>query len=191
MRERILQLLGSGLAPVVVAQTVGCDPSYISQLLSEEQFAMEVAKLRAAGLEKVTARDNKYDELEDTFLAKLEELVPFMLKPREVLDAISRLNAAKRRAQVGMAASGEVGRTTIIQLVLPVSVVKNFELNSDGEVTKVGDRNLVNLPATTLMESLKLDSGGNHAQISERTQAILPREISRKNQTSALTEDSV
>jgi hypothetical protein len=36
--EKIKELLGSGLSNDVVASAVGCDPSYVSQLMSNETF---------------------------------------------------------------------------------------------------------------------------------------------------------
>ena len=74
MRDKILKLLGQGLTPQLVATAVGCEPSYVSQLLSEEAFALEVAQARCANLEEATDRDKKYDKLEDAFLQKLEAI---------------------------------------------------------------------------------------------------------------------
>jgi hypothetical protein len=185
LKDRILALLGNKLSPIVVARTVGCDPSYISQLMGQDDFALEVAKRRCEGVEKDVTRDNKYDELEDALLEKLEDLLPYMLKPEIVLNALTRINSAKRRATVGIA-EGDAGKTTIINLILPVQAIARFQLSQESEVIQVGDRPLVNMPAAVLMKSLEDKQGGNRA--SEKTQ-ISTRKFGSPAQP--LTEDSV
>ena len=63
--ERALALLGSGVSPTAVAASLGITDSRISQLLSDENFAAEVATLRYQNLQKHNARDSAYDSLED------------------------------------------------------------------------------------------------------------------------------
>jgi hypothetical protein len=153
VKEKILQLLGSGLAPVVVANAVGCDASYVSQLLGQEEFALEVARLRCQGVEKDLNRDNKYDTLEDKLLEKLENVLPFMMKPREILEALKVVNTAKRRAHVGQ--QTESGKTIHVHLQLPPSALAHFSLNHNNEVIEVAGRVLTNMPAAILMKSLE------------------------------------
>ena len=49
-KERAKKLLGSGVQAEIVAATLGCEPSYISQLLSDDHFREEVIALRMATL---------------------------------------------------------------------------------------------------------------------------------------------
>jgi len=49
-KDRILKLLGSGLGGEVVSATVGCDPSYISQLMADEEFRSRVLAMRIESL---------------------------------------------------------------------------------------------------------------------------------------------
>lgn len=184
MKDRILNLLGQGIAPVIVAQTVGCNPSYISQLLQEEEFALAVAKLRCEGIEKEVNRDNKYDALEDKLLEKLENVLPFMLKPRDILDALTRINAAKRRATVGVSETG-TGKTTIINLTLPTIVVQKYQTNQNNEVIDVSGRALINLPPQTLLKSLE------NLEAKDATPPPLPKLSSEQVKRAAITEDSV
>jgi hypothetical protein len=60
---RALALLGQGIEPGIVANSLGVDPSRISQLLSDENFAAQVAELRFENLAKHSMRDNKYDNM--------------------------------------------------------------------------------------------------------------------------------
>ena len=115
--DRVLTLLGQGLPADVVANAVGVSPSRISQLVSDPDFAAKVAELRFSGLIKHNARDSRYDSLEDQLLEKMENLLPMMYKPFEVLKAIQVINAAKRR---GVSAPEQiVGQQTVIPLSSP------------------------------------------------------------------------
>lgn len=185
MKEKILKLLGAGIPPGLVATTVGCEPSYVSQLLGDEEFALSVAQLRCAQLEAATERDGKYDSLEDKLLEKLEDVLPFMVKPRDILDALTRINAAKRRGAQPVSGA-ENTKQTIINLTLPQTVVHNYITNQQGEVIEVGQRPLVNMPATDLMKSLEdrraLDEQSSRPQIKLGI---------KEAQRSVYTEDSV
>lgn len=153
MQDKILQLLGSGLAPSVVANAVGCTPAYISQLLAQEEFALAVAELRCKGVERDVSRDNKYDALEDKLLEKLENIMPFLAKPRDVLEAIKTVNGAKRRAQVGQ--SVDSAKTIHVHLQLPPAALARFSFNDNKEVIEVEGRVLANMPAANLIKSLE------------------------------------
>lgn len=154
--ERALALLGQGLGAEVVASAVGVSPSRISQLISDPEFAAKVAELRFSNLVKHNARDEKYDKLEDKLLDKMENLLPFMMKPFEVLKAISVINSAKRR---GISTPEQItGQQTVIPLTLPVAILQNFsakniQVNIHNQVIKAGDQELVTVQSSR-MDSL-------------------------------------
>lgn len=184
-KEQVKKLLGNGLTPGLVATTVGCDPSYISQLMADETFALEVAKIRVESYESAIGRDQKYDSLEDRLIKKLEDILPLMVRPRDVLDALTRINAMKRRGTM-IAPTGDEIKTQIIQLHMPLTILQQFALNGASEVVQVGDRNLTNLPAATLMKSLEEKESENASQ----TQPI-PRLSVKQAERSIITEDSI
>jgi DNA-binding CsgD family transcriptional regulator len=177
MQDKILRLLGSGLAPAVVATTVGCNPSYISQLLENESFALEVAKIRCEDIEQDLARDDKYDRLEDKLVDKLENVLAFMVKPRDILLAIQVINNAKRRSSGNSLAPNE-GRAIHVHLSLPVTVVKQFQLNKENEVIEVEGRTLTNMPAANLMKSLE-DKRAQNEQRSAPALKLSSKQIER------------
>lgn len=137
-RNRALQLLGTGLGPTDVGLTLGCDPSYISQLLMEDQFRTDVLELRMKNLQAATERDGKIDSLEDTIINKLKESLPYATKLRDILGAFSVLNAAKRR---GARTVGSMeGQQKIVALILPIVAKQVFITNGRGEVVQVGEQ---------------------------------------------------
>ena len=151
--ERALALLGQGLGAEVVASAVGVSPSRISQLISEPEFAAKVAELRFSNLVKHNARDEKYDKLEDKLLEKMENLIPFMMKPFEVLKAISVINGAKRR---GISTPEQItGQQTVIPLTLPTAILQNFsakniQVNIHNQVIKAGEQELVTVQSARM-----------------------------------------
>jgi hypothetical protein len=155
--ERALSLLGAGLAPVTVAATLGVSESRISQLMSDENFASEVTSIRYQSLLKHNERDNKYDSLEDELLKKMEDLIPLMHRPMEVLRAMQVLNGAKRR---GQATPDSIhSKQEVIQLVVPIQIINQFKSksNQQNQVVSVGGQSLLTI------QSCNLDSlAANH-----------------------------
>lgn len=146
--DRALILLGQGIAPTMVASALGVSVSRISQLLSAPEFAAEVAELRYKSLLKHNNTDSKYDKMEEDLQARMENLIPFMMKPFEVLKAIQIINAAKRRGLAATDAPAE--RSTVVNLTLPTNifnlhVVQNIQVNVNNQVTKAGDQELVTI----------------------------------------------
>lgn len=163
MKDRILKLLSQGLPATVVASAVGCDNSYISQLLADPVFEQELKELKYAMLTEATNRDNKINNLEDKMLERITHDVehnPVAFRnTMERVRALSLVNALKRRG-VG-ADVNNVGQsvTNIVTLVLPTQIVNkytNYEKDINNQVVKTGDQNLVTMQAgqlKSLMES--------------------------------------
>lgn len=146
--ERALTLLGQGLGPEVVASAVGVTVSRISQLLSTPEFSAQVADLRYKNLSKHNERDNAYDRMEDTLLQKLQDLLPFMVRPMEVLKAIQVINAAKRRGS--SAPESITNQQTVVQLVMPTQIINRYTLNSNNQVITAGQQDLVTVQSSSL-----------------------------------------
>ena len=137
------KLLGNGLGAEVVAQAVGCSASYITQLLSDDDFAQEVAERRVKNLSANTARDRKIDDIEDSILQKLGNAVDMNMiyKPNELLRAFQVINAAKRRGTT-VNDGGQITKNTIINLNLPARSLQQFTITSEGEVVEAGGQTL-------------------------------------------------
>jgi hypothetical protein len=151
--ERAAALLGSGLPPETVAASLGISPSRISQLLSTETFAAQVADLRYQNLAKHNARDSSYDTLEDDLLVRLRDCLPLMHRPMEILKAIQVINAAKRRGQ--STPESIIEKQSIISLTIPVQIVNKFQTNLQNQVVKAGDQSLFTMQSGTLAAKLK------------------------------------
>jgi hypothetical protein len=149
-KSRALQLLGTGLGPTEVSTTLGCDPSYISQLLMEDEFRTQVLSLRMQHLQQASARDQKIDSLEDDVLEKLQENIKYMTKTTDIMRAFAIINNAKRR---GARSSAAINITQqIVQLTLPEAARVAFTTNATGEVVQIDDRPTITMPLQTLLK---------------------------------------
>ena len=166
-KERAKKLLGSGVQAEIVAATLGCEPSYISQLLSDDHFREEVIALRMATLTAATERDSAIDDIEDHLLEKIKESIDYIVKPRELLSAFNIINAAKRRG-VGVG-QNTVQNNVVVQLTLPTVIQNKFVTNSQGEVIEVDGKTTVTMPPAQLLKQL--------AEQKENTDGIKAKEL--------------
>jgi len=157
--ERIKELLGNGLTNEVVASAVGVTPSYISQLMSQEEFSADVVALRTKTLMAATARDRSWDGIEEKLLDKLEQVVSsgMIYKPQDLLRALVVANNAKRRGNTVQ--DSLVANKTVISINIPVTVMNHYKKNAQGEVIEVttpegNTQTLTTMPAAALMRRL-------------------------------------
>lgn len=151
--SRALDLLGSGISPVQCAAALGLTESRISQLMSQEEFAQEVAQRRFNLLQSNNIRDSKYDSIEDRLLEKLSNCLDFMVRPMEIIRAITMINGAKRR---GSSAPEIIhNQSTIVNLILPNQTINRFTTNIHNQVIKTDDRDLVTIQSSSLLSTLK------------------------------------
>lgn len=150
LEGRALALLGAGVGPEQVSSALGCSTSRISQLLSEPEFAAQVATLRFENLQKHNLLDSKYDEMEDELVTRLKDCLSFMHKPQEILRAIQVINGAKRR---GVSAPEQIThQNQVINLVMPVTIMQKFTTSINNQVVRVGEQTLETMQAGSLKD---------------------------------------
>ena len=162
-KDQIKELLGNGLTPAVVASAVGCEASYISQLLSEESFANEVAAKRTVALAADSKRDATIDGIEDSLLSQLASVVSdgAFFRPRDLLSAVAVVNKLQRRGKpINGSAVGSGVVNNIVNISLPTHVSKKFVTNRANEVIEVEGQTLVTMPAHQLLRELAAKGDG-------------------------------
>jgi hypothetical protein len=169
--SRALSLLGQGLGPEIVAAAIGVSTSRISQLLSDPDFSSQVADLRFKNLSKHNERDNSYDALEDTLVEKLKDLLPYMMRPMEVLKAIQVINAAKRRGS--SAPEAITAQQTVVQLVMPTQIIQSFTTNINNQVVKAGTQDLVTVQSSNMTKMLEARKGNDYVPITNKPGSTL------------------
>ena len=162
-KERALALLGQGVDPSMVASAIGVTPSAISQYLSEPEFLQEVARLRYEALSKHNSRDSKYDALEDRLLEKLEDVIPFLIRPLEISRILTQINAAKRR---GSSAPSEISsQAQVINLILPTQIIQQFTVNVNNQVIKAGSQDLLTVQSGRMSGLLAAKKGATDVEL--------------------------
>ena len=165
MKDKIKALLGQGHSPELVATIIGCDPSYISQLLENETFRNEVSELRVQSLQAATERDKKWDSLEEKLLNKLHDAVDFVIKPREILAILSVANAAKRR---GTTATESITiNNQVVNLLMPTKLTTIFTVNQNNQVIGVGDKSMLTMPSKNIGALLAESQAATQAQLED------------------------
>lgn len=154
MRDRALTLLGQGHSQVTVAAALGVSESYISQLLSDEDFHSQVVSLRAENLSAATELDNKYNKIENALVDKLEVASKLFVLPRDILNALVKVNSLKRRG--AMAAPDTVTRDRVVVLQLPSAVKYEYITNINQQVVEIKEpdqsHSLITVPIKQLGE---------------------------------------
>lgn len=176
--DKVKELLGAGLSVPVVSSALGVSPNYISELMSDPQFAEAVALIKISSLTEATDRDKKINKLEDEFIDKLNDVKDLMYKPQEVLRALAMINKMDRRgvpADVSLAGS----KDTIIQLDIPSVLIQqhitnNIVLNTQGEVVEVAGQTMVSMPAHQLLRNLQLQDKEEGNERYKKVANLLP-----------------
>lgn len=153
MQDRIIEMLGRGIAAAQVAAAVGCDDSYISQLIANEEFASKVQALRAEHFANYIETDQHIDTAEDEALKRLASLVPFITKPAEAARVFGVLNGARRRAS-DRNASGQAQAQTVV-LDIPEAARVTFTTTADRQVIEIAGRSMTTMPAKSLAAQLE------------------------------------
>lgn len=154
LKEQIKNLLSAGCKPAQVAAAVGCEDSYVSQLMLDQEFSQEVVTARILALSSQSARDQKYDGLEDQILDKITQQLPMIMNPDRLVRMLVAVNNAKRRG-AGASDTQLAPISNIINLTLPTLIVNKYQTNGANEVVEVNGQGLVGMPATALIEKLK------------------------------------
>jgi hypothetical protein len=168
---RILNLMKAGVTKQeMLAKAVGCSPAYVAQLLSEEDFQVQVAADVKAGIERSLEIDETYDKIERKLVEKLATMSDMFITPEQVMRALRLVNEANRKTQTArpMQTDDTPGRTgNVVKLILPVVIKNQFVVNPNNEVVQVDDRDMVTLNSQSISTLVK----------NYETQKQLPKEL--------------
>jgi transcriptional regulator with XRE-family HTH domain len=154
LADRIMELLGQGLSGSVVAAAVGVTPSYVSQLLENEDFRLEVSIRRAGKAEAGLARDNSWDGVEKLAIGKMFEIMEkgLISRPNDLIRIAQIANSAKRTAKELESADGAGAPTVVISV--PEAAIVHFKMNSESQVIEIDARSTEALPTSQLQKQL-------------------------------------
>lgn len=147
LKDKIAGFLGQGLSTSVVAGATGVTPGYISQLLVDESFRNKVTELRTQALQKFSTIDQNYEDMELKLQERLRRVLPLIVKPHDVLEAIKTINSTKRRGTTDLAT--EATSATVIEIKMPQTILQNFtkttivQHNEINQIIQAGEQSLI------------------------------------------------
>ena len=148
--QKALELLIAGISQEAVALTIGCDPSYISQLMAIPEYKQQVLAARVERGTKHQKMDEKKDQIVDTLLDKMLTIAPTMYKPTEILQALTRIDAMPRRSSPVLSTGQEKGNTTIINIPIMLQKAYNITVDTNNRVVEIGTDTMVPASASSL-----------------------------------------
>jgi hypothetical protein len=162
-KPQILEMLCQGLSPVQVSTTLGVSESYISQLLDDEDFKVELEEKKVAAAQEDIEYDNQIDRVEGTFLDRIESKAP-LANLQQSLQAFSVLNKAKRRKDSAIIRSAPQAGT-IVNLQLNINLIPQYLTNGKNEIVEVEGKSMISASPRKLDEILKIRAGETGQQI--------------------------
>ena len=142
VKDRIIALLKAGVAPSQIADSVGCDPSYVSQIKNDPEIAPEVAAARLENIEE----DIKHDELlEAAELKALKRIDAFVGHANlgQALAAYKVLNSAKKRTDPANGINNQPNVAVTVSLQLPATLLPHYVKNAQSEIIEVEGRSMI------------------------------------------------
>lgn len=154
MEEKIIELLGAGVKPSVVAASVGCDPSYVSQLMEKEEVAARVQDLRAQAAAEMVGKDKDITDIEQLALNRIKTLLPMQTNLALVTKVFQAMNGARKSTDIGLAQAG-AQPSAIVSLSLPAASEVFLKITTDNQVVEIAGRSMVPLPSNQVAQKLR------------------------------------
>lgn len=153
-RARLFALLSTGIPPGAAARAVGVSPSYVSQLLAEdESFAEAVATARMATLEEDVSHDNTVKTVEAKALKLISDRLGQVKSATDAARIFQILNTSKRRTEEAAAEKLGDGPSISVTLNIPAAAAPLVTArNSQGEIIEIGGRSLAPASASKIAD---------------------------------------
>lgn len=154
-QDKVIKYLSQGISTKNIADALGCDESYISQLKADDRIQAKVAELRADYAVKDATFDETLNRAEEKALQRIESTLPFA-NAGQALAAFRVLNSARRRKDGPV--STEVHVTNVI-LQLPAGAAPRYILNDRSEIVEVEGKTMVAANPHQLPALLEMKTG--------------------------------
>ena len=156
-KEQIIAMAESGISHTMIASRVGVSESYISQVLSEDSIRARTIQAQLAVLDERTARDAKYDAIEDALLEKTSQIVPNLYKPQDIIKVLMMINKAERRGASSqqLAELANSRQDSVVPLELPERIRTKIIKSHTKEVISVNGRGLITKDSRTLLQEIE------------------------------------
>lgn len=183
-KHKAAKLISTGMQKNEVADALGVDASYITQLEGDDEYARILAELQAqSGLASHSISrqiDTRYNSIEHKIVETIDDhsdaILGMMIdKPSQLIGLMKAVNGAKRRSS-GETIQQHAHGNQVVEVQLPAFIVEasvpQVQHNSANEVVAVGDRDLVSLSGTGLKKQLQAEKAAALALPTNTTEAL-------------------
>lgn len=139
IEDKALNLLARNISQSDVAKACGVDESRISQLIADDDFKKRLMEMKFQRYGEQAKMDESYDKMEAKLQQRFEQLIPMIQKPREVLDAMVKLNAMKRRSGIMDSDADKIGEVAV--LTIPVAIIHKYNIKIENTTNRVIEAN--------------------------------------------------
>lgn len=160
-KAQAAMLLGRNISESQVADILGVSPALISQYKEDPAFSEQVRLMQLDASLAATLRDEKINELEDSVLDRVKDVLPYITKPMELVGVLRTINSLQRRGATSLAASALNQQNNTVVLELPPNITKgevNLKFNTSNEVVEVEGRMMHTMPAPSVQKMAELDA---------------------------------
>lgn len=155
LKERIIEMLKAGVAPSYVADAVGCDPSYVSQIKADPETAAAIADAQLENIEEDIAHDDLLASAELKALRAIEQRLGHA-NFAQALAAYKILNAATRRNTKNIANGANTTNIGVqVNLTLPATSLPNYVRNANNEIIEVEGKAMITANVSHIDAMLK------------------------------------
>lgn len=154
-QTRVIKYLSQGISTKNIADALGCDESYISQLKADEDIQQKVAELQASYAVQDATFDETLNRAEEKALQRIESTLPFA-NAGQALAAFRILNSARRRKDGPVQPDVHV---TNVTLQLPATAAPRYIMNDRSEIVEVEGKTMVAANPHQLPALLEMKTG--------------------------------
>lgn len=145
-KQQAANFIAAGVGTSEIANALGCDESYVSQLRHDP----EVIALVASSKSQLTAIDVQFDSTlrtaEQKALERIDKMLPFADLSKS-LAAFRILNSARRRAD---GPAENTGVSVTVNLTLPAALAPRYVTNERAEIIEVEGRTMLSASPKSL-----------------------------------------
>lgn len=183
--ERIARLLSKGIKPGIVSKMVGCSPSYVSNLIADEDFRLVVSDLQAEDsesksteAEETAVLKDRYSALEHRVLDALEDKIAFF-GDRELIALMDRIGARREKLAPPVALTTEIAHldshgnpTKLVRISVPSICAPELTIGSNNEIIAIGSRSVSPMATTQIRELLEAHTTSKENDHDLQTEAL-------------------
>lgn len=167
--DEVKKYLCAGVSQETTAKAVGCDPAYVSQLMSDPEFAREVVETQTMRGIRQVELDTSKDTIEDLLLRRLHHAVvhDHIRDPMKIARVLQTVGSLPRRSSEIPQAPA---RLPTAPIALPQVLIQQYNITVDNSnrVVQIGEDSF--LPATA--QQLERLSNAKRITSSEETSSI-------------------